>query len=78
MAVSVALEKEIGTINNFSITPTRCIEFLFGKQFPYIAIGMANLVILTLVVVFLLQVSMKGSLLTLTFGALLYVTATTG
>ena len=39
---------------------------------------MANFVILTLVVVFLLQVPMKGSLLTLPFGALLYVTATTG
>ena len=78
MAVSVAREKEIGTITNFYVTPTRRIEFLIGKQLPYIAIGMANFVILTLVVVFLLQVPMKGSLLTLTFGALLYVTATTG
>jgi len=51
---------------------------LLGKQLPYIGIGMANFVILTLVVVFLLQVPMKGSLLTLPFGALLYVTATTG
>ena len=78
MAVSVAREKEIGTITNFYVTPTRRIEFLIGKQLPYIGIGMANFAILTLVVVFLLQVPMKGSLLTLTFGALLYVTATTG
>jgi len=77
MVVSVAREKEIGTITNFYVTPTRRIEFLIGKQLPYIAIGMANSVILTLVVVFLLKVPMKGSLLTLTFGALLYVTATT-
>ena len=54
------------------------MEFLLGKQLPYIGIGMANFAILTIVVVFLLQVPMKGSLLTLTFGALLYVTATTG
>ena len=78
MAVSVAREKEIGTITNFYVTPTRRMEFLLGKQLPYIAIGMANFAILTIVVVFLLQVPMKGSLLTLTFGALLYVTATTG
>ena len=78
MAVSVAREKEIGTITNFYVTPTRRMEFLLGKQLPYIGIGMANFAILTIVVVFLLQVPMKGSLLTLTFGALLYVTATTG
>ncbi len=78
MAVSVAREKEIGTITNFYVTPTSRMEFLLGKQLPYIGIGMANFMILTIVVVFLLQVPMKGSLLTLTFGALLYVTATTG
>ena len=78
MAVSVAREKEIGTITNFYVTPTRRMEFLLGKQLPYIGIGMANFAILTLVVVFLLQVPMKGSLITLTLGALLYVTATTG
>lgn len=78
MAVSVAREKEIGTITNFFVTPTRRMEFLLGKQLPYIGIGMANFAILTIVVVFLLQVPMKGSLLTLSFGALLYVTATTG
>ncbi len=78
MAVSVAREKEIGTITNFYVTPTRRIEFLIGKQLPYIGIGMANFAILTLVIVFVLQVPMKGSLLTLTLGTLLYVTATTG
>lgn len=77
MAVSVAREKEIGTITNFYVTPTRRMEFLLGKQLPYIGIGMVNFGILTMVVVFLLQVPMKGSLLTLTFGAFLYVTATT-
>ena len=66
MAVSVAREKEIGTITNFYVTPTRRMEFLLGKQLPYIGIGMANFAILTIVVVFLLQVPMKGSLLTLT------------
>ena len=78
MAVSVAREKEIGTITNFYVTPTRRMEFLLGKQLPYIGIGMANFAILTIVVVFLLHVPMKGNLLTLAFGALLYVTATTG
>lgn len=77
MAVSIAREKEIGTITNFYVTPTNRFEFLIGKQLPYIGIGMVNFVILTLLVVFLLQVPLKGSLLGLTLGAFLYVFAAT-
>ncbi len=78
MAVSIAREKEIGTITNFYVTPTSRLEFLIGKQLPYIVIGMLNFVILTLLVIFLLQVPLKGSLLVLVAGALLYVAAATG
>ncbi|MEX3007979.1 ribosome-associated ATPase/putative transporter RbbA [Hoeflea sp. TYP-13] len=78
MAVSVAREKEIGTITNFYVTPTGRFEFLIGKQLPYIAIGMANFVILTLVVLLVLQVPLKGSLLALASGAVLYVASATG
>jgi len=42
MAVSVVREKEIGTITNFYVTPSHRLEFLIGKQLPYIAITMAN------------------------------------
>jgi len=78
MAVSMAREKEIGTITNFYVTPTNRLEFLIGKQLPYIGIGMVNFVILTLLVVFLLQVPLKGSLLGLSLGAFLYIFASTG
>ena len=78
MAVSVAREKEIGTITNFYVTPTTRLEFLLGKQLPYVVIGMMNFVILTLMVVLVLQVPLKGSLLALSLGALLYVMASTG
>lgn len=78
MAVSMAREKEIGTITNFYVTPTNKLEFLIGKQLPYIGIGMVNFFILTLMVVYLLQVPLKGSLLGLSLGAFLYVFASTG
>ncbi|GGQ18758.1 ribosome-associated ATPase/putative transporter RbbA [Shewanella litoralis] len=78
MAVSIAREKEVGTITNFFVTPTNKFEFLIGKQLPYIAIGMINFFILTFLVVFLLQVPLKGSLLGLTVGAFCYVCASTG
>ncbi len=78
MAVSVAREKEIGTITNFYVTPTRRLEFLVGKQIPYVAIGMINYVTMVVVIVHLFGVPLKGSVTALTLGALLYVAAATG
>jgi ribosome-dependent ATPase len=78
MAVSISREKEIGTITNFYVTPTNKLEFLLGKQLPYIGIGMLNFLILTFLVVFLLQVPLQGSFLGLMLGALCYVFAATG
>ena len=77
-AVSVAREKEIGTITNFYATPTTRLEFLIGKQLPYIGVGMINFFIMTVTVRFLFDVPLKGDGLTLTLGALFYVAAATG
>jgi len=76
-AVSVAREKEIGTITNFYATPTTRLEFLIGKQLPYIGIGMLNFAVMMVTVLLLFRVPLKGSGATLALGALLYVAAAT-
>ncbi|GJL68841.1 MAG: ABC transporter ATP-binding protein/permease [Nitrospirales bacterium] len=78
MAVSVVREKELGSMTNFFVTPTTRLEFLLGKQFPYIAIGMLNYTLLVVMAMVVFQVPLKGSGFTLTLGAFLYVTVTTG
>ncbi|AXX99638.1 ribosome-associated ATPase/putative transporter RbbA [Profundibacter amoris] len=78
MAVSVAREKEIGTITNFYVTPTSRIEFLVGKQLVYIGITLLNFAIMTALVVTVLGVPLRGDPLALVFGALLYAVAATG
>lgn len=77
MAVSVVKEKELGSITNFYVTPTTRLEFLLGKQFPYVVIGMLNYAMLTLMAVYLFQVPLKGSGWMLTACALAYVTSIT-
>ncbi len=76
-AVSVAREKELGSVTNFYVTPTTRFEFLIGKQVPYLAIGFANFVLLAAMTVWLFGVPLKGNPLPLALGALLYVWATT-
>jgi ribosome-dependent ATPase len=77
-ALGVVREKELGSILNVYTTPVTRLEFLIGKQLPYIALSMFNFVLMFVLAVTLFQVPFKGSLLALATGALLYVTATTG
>ena len=78
MALGVVREKELGSITNFYVTPVTRLEFLLGKQLPYVVVAMLSFFVLVLQAVLVFEVPIKGSLLLLTFGTLLYVTATTG
>ncbi|HHT0495646.1 TPA: ribosome-associated ATPase/putative transporter RbbA [Raoultella planticola] len=77
-ALSVVREKELGSIINLYVTPTTRSEFLLGKQLPYIALGMFNFFLLCALSVLVFGVAHKGSFLTLTLAALLYVAIATG
>ena len=77
-ALGIVREKELGSITNFYVTPTTGLEFLLGKQLPYVGVALLNFVTLLALALFLFHVPVKGSLPALTIGALLYVIATTG
>ena len=77
-AAGVVREKEMGSITNLYATPVSGLEFLLGKQFPYVVIALINFASLVLLTVFLFQVPIKGSFAALLVGGLLYVIATTG
>ena len=62
MAVAVVREKELGSITNLYVTPVRRIEFLLGKQVPYIGLAMINFCAMFLMALFVFQVPLKGSL----------------
>jgi ribosome-dependent ATPase len=77
MALAIVREKELGSITNLYVTPVSRIEFLIGKQLPYIAIAMVNFALLFLMATFIFAVPLKGSFPVLAVGALIYVTTTT-
>ncbi|WP_342238992.1 ribosome-associated ATPase/putative transporter RbbA [Inquilinus sp. OTU3971] len=78
MALAVVREKELGSITNLHVTPVSRLEFLLGKQLPYIGVALINFGCLLAMAVVLFDVPLKGSLWTLIVAAILYVTATTG
>ena len=71
--IGVVREKETGSISNFRSTPISKLEFLLGKQLPYVVVGMLIFVLMLLMSLFIFQVPVKGSFAALTLGALLYV-----
>ncbi len=76
--LSVVREKDIGSIINFYVTPTTRLEFLLGKQLPYVILGMLNFLMMTALAVTVFDVPMKGDFWAAAAAALLYVSCTTG
>lgn len=76
-ALSVVREKELGSIVNLYVTPITRLEFLLGKQLPYIGLAMVNFFLLVLIAVFLFRVPLKGDFAALVAAALLYVVCAT-
>lgn len=76
-ALSVVREKELGSILNFYVTPVTRLEFLLGKQAPYVALAMLNFLMLAGLSILGFGVPFSGSFLALAAAALLYVVAAT-
>ncbi|HTS87113.1 MAG TPA: ribosome-associated ATPase/putative transporter RbbA [Gemmatimonadales bacterium] len=78
MALAVVREKELGSITNLYVTPVTRLEFLIGKQLPFIGISLVNFFLMLGLALSVFHVPIKGSLPTLLLATVLYVTATTG
>ncbi|MEW5422755.1 ribosome-associated ATPase/putative transporter RbbA [Amorphus sp. 3PC139-8] len=76
-ALSIVREKELGSIVNFYVTPTTRLEFLVGKQLPYVAVSLLSFLTLVAAAITVFDVPLKGSFLTLLLGAVLYCFAST-
>ena len=68
MALAIVREKELGSITNLYVTPVTRLEFLLGKQIPYVAVAMVNFALMFLMALFVFRVPLKGSFLTLAAG----------
>jgi ABC-2 type transport system permease protein len=60
-SLTIAREWERGTMEQLISTPVRAPELVLGKLLPYIAIGLANMVIAVLMAVYLFEVPLRGS-----------------
>ncbi len=77
-ALSVVREKELGSILNLYVTPVTKLEFLLGKQLPYLVISLFNFIMMVFLAILLFGVPVKGGMITLTLAALFFSIFSTG
>ncbi len=76
-ALGIVREKEMGSIINLYAAPASKLEFLVGKQLPYIAVAMISFAALVLLLVVFFDVPITGNFAALVVGAILFATAAT-
>jgi ABC-2 type transport system permease protein len=77
-SMAVVREKEIGTLEQISVTPLRPWQLLVGKLAPYVVIGLLDTLLITGVARLVFGVPLRGSLLLLLALSALYLLNTLG
>jgi ribosome-dependent ATPase len=77
MALAIVREKKLGSIINLYVTPLSRLEFLLGKQLPYVGLALVNFALMFTLALVVFRVPLKGSFATLLAATLIYVIVTT-
>lgn len=74
-SVSIAREKETGTMEILLVSPMKSIQIIIAKVVPYFFISILNFTTILLLAVFVLGMPINGSLALLIFISLIYIFA---
>jgi ABC-2 type transport system permease protein len=77
-AMGLAREREMGTLEQVLVTPIRPLYLLVGKMAPFVVIGLVDVALLLAVGTWLFDVPLRGNLLVVVVGTLLYLMTTLG
>jgi ABC-2 type transport system permease protein len=77
-ALSVAREREQGTFDQLLVTPMKPLEILIGKALPGFLIGTVEATFIILVAVFWFDIPLRGDVLTLYIGILVFLLSAIG
>lgn len=76
-ALGVVREKEIGSIMNLYGSPANTLQFLLGKQLPYILLAFISYLIMVWIAVMLFDVPVKGSIWAMSLGGIIVIATST-
>ncbi len=77
-AMGLSREREVGTLEQVLVTPIRPLPLLAGKMTPFVFIGLLDVLLLLAMGCWIFDVPLRGPLLVLFAGTLLYLLSTLG
>ncbi len=77
-AFAVVREREMGTLEQVIVTPIRRTEFILGKTVPFFLVGLAEVVLISLVGTLWFDVPFRGDPLVLLAGGALFLSSMLG
>ena len=75
-SISIAREKETGTMEILLVSPLKPVQVVAGKVLPYILLSSINAAVILLLGYFVFKMPMEGSLLSLSLATLLFIITT--
>lgn len=72
-SISIAKEKEIGTMEILLVSPLHPSQVIVGKVFPYILLSIFNAIVILLLGFFVFGMPMNGSIILLAFESILFI-----
>jgi ABC-2 type transport system permease protein len=77
-SLGVVKERETGTLEQLAVMPFTARDIIAGKLLPYFAIGLIDMVVVTVIAVVLFDVPFVGPVWQLTLGGVLFLITTMG
>ena len=77
-SMAIVREREVGTLEQLNVTPLSRLELILGKLFPYAIIGLIDVLIVLLAIVYWFEVPLRGSFWLLLAMSLVYLMTTLG
>ena len=77
-AMAIVRERERGTLEQLQVTPVTRIEIILGKIFPFLLIGVFQLTLIVVLMRFLFEVRIAGSIIELYAAGLIFIAAVLG
>lgn len=71
--MNIVREKEIGTLEQINVTPIKKHQFIIGKLFPFLVLGMVLLTVGLLISKLLFNIPIVGSITLLYFYTIIYI-----
>jgi ABC-2 type transport system permease protein len=77
-AMAIVKEKEIGTMEQLTVSPLKPIELIIGKLLPFGVIALIQITLITILGVLWFHIPLRGSILLLLFSTCIYLFTTLG